>query len=197
MADSFYGESSQFIRKLALYNLAYVVAIRSNHGVWLPDNQSVRANNWCKFERRFSNQKSEIRYIREIVYGKKRAITYWEITTDPETLPENSTMFVMTNLQGNLKKTLGNLYGLRTWVEYGFRQCKQELGWTDYRLTNFQHIERWWEIIFCVYTMISLNTPAFLDLNKSRQIEIEVQKNSAIDFSNHQLWNHENGWKNT
>ena len=54
-------------------------------------------------------------------------ITYWEITTDPETMPENSTSFVMTNLQGNLKKTLGDLYGLRTWVEYGFRQCKQEL----------------------------------------------------------------------
>jgi SRSO17 transposase len=197
LADSFYGESSQFIRKLALYNLAYVVAIRSNHGVWLPATQSVRANKWCKFERRFSNQKSENRYIREIVYGKKRAITYWEITTDPETRPENSTTFVMTNLQGNLKKTLGDLYGLRTWVEYGFRQCKQELGWTDYRLTNFQHIERWWEIIFCVYTMISLNTPAFLDLNKSRQIEMEVQKNSAVDFSNHQLWNPENGWKNT
>jgi SRSO17 transposase len=49
----------------------------------------------------------------------------------------------MTNLQGNLKKTLGDLYGLRTWVEYGFRQCKQELGWTDYRFTNFQYIERW------------------------------------------------------
>jgi SRSO17 transposase len=152
LADSFSGESSQFIRKIALYNLAYVVAIRSNHGVWLPANQSVRANKWCKFERTFSNQKSEIRYIREIVYGKKRAISYWEITTDPETLPENSTTFVMTNLQGNLKKILGDLYGLRTWVEYGFRQCKQELGWTDYRLTNFQHIERWWEIIFCVYT---------------------------------------------
>ena len=59
-------------------------------------------------------------------------------------MPENSTTFVMTNLQGNIKKKLGDLYGLRTWVEYGFRQCKQELGWTDYRFTNFQHIERWW-----------------------------------------------------
>jgi SRSO17 transposase len=56
-------------------------------------------------------------------------------------MPENSTSFVMTNLQGNLKKTLGDLYGLRTWVEYAFRQCKQELGWADYRFTNFQHID--------------------------------------------------------
>ncbi|MCC5602229.1 IS701 family transposase [Nostoc favosum] len=200
LADSLYSESSEFIKKLNEYELAYVVAIRSNHGVWLPANQSVRANKWCKFERTFSNQKTEIRYIREIIYGKKRAITYWEITTDPETMPENSTSFVMTNLQGNLKKTLGDLYGLRTWVEYGFRQCKQELGWTDYRLTNFQHIERWWEIIFCVYTMISLNSPALLALNQSLQIETEVTGTSCancVDFSHHQQWNHDSGWKNT
>ncbi|MFN6456059.1 MAG: IS701 family transposase [Nostoc sp. EfeVER01] len=197
LADSLYGESSQFIRKLAECKLDYVVAIRSNHGVWLPVGQRVRANKWCKFERIFSNQKSEIRYIREIIYGKKRAITYWEITTDPETMPENSTTFVMTNLQGNLKKALGDLYGLRTWVEYGFRQCKQELGWTNYRFTNFQHIERWWEIIFCVYTMISLNSSALLGLNISRKIEPELQENSDADFSNHQQWNHESGWKNT
>ncbi|WP_442946929.1 IS701 family transposase [Nostoc sp. CMAA1605] len=197
LADSLYGESSQFIRKIAEYNLGYVVSIRSNHGVWLPSWQSVRANKWCKFKRTFSNQKSETGYIREIIYGKKRAITYWEITTDPETMPENSTSFVMTNLQGNLKKTLGDLYGLRTWVEYGFRQCKQELGWTDYRFTNFQHIERWWEIIFSVYTMISLNSPAFLGLHKPCQFETETPENKDVDFSNHPQWNHESGWKNT
>ena len=211
LADSLYGEqvcrteasvpatlreSSQFIQKLVEYKLDYVVAIRSNHAVWLPASQNVRANKWCKFERTFSNQKSETRYIREIVYGKKKAITYWEITTDPETLPENSTTFVMTNLQGNLKKNLGNIYGLRTWVEYGFRQCKQELGWTDYRFTNSQDIERWWEIIFCVYTMISLNSPAFLSLNQSAQISPEVKEDNSTNFSNHQQWNPENGWKN-
>jgi len=197
LADSLYGESSEFIRKLAAYNLAYVVAIRNNHGVWLPTNQRVRANKWCKFTRTFSNQKSETRYIREIIYGKRRDITYWELTTDPETMPENSTSFVMTNIQGKLKKILGDLYGLRTWVEYGFRQCKQELGWTDYRFTNFQHIERWWEIIFCVYTMISLNSPGFLSFNKSAEIPPSIPENSAIDFLRHQQWNHQAGWKNT
>jgi len=197
LADSLYGESSQFLSKLAEYNLGFVVAIRSNHGVWLPANQNVRANKWSPFERRFSNRKSEIRYIREIIYGKKRAITYWEVTTDPETMPENSTSFVMTNLQGNLKKTLGDLYGLRTWIEYGFRQCKQELGWTDYRFTNFQHIEKWWEIIFSVYTMISLNSQAFLSSNQSHLIKPEIKENSSVNFSNHQQWNHQIGWKNT
>jgi len=115
-------------------------------------------------------------------------------------MPENSTSFVMTNLQGNLKKTLGDLYGMRTWdeccgressppqtlVEYGFRSCKQELGWTDYRFTHFKDIERWWEIIFCVYTMISLNSPAFLALNQPQQNPTERQKSKSVDFSNHQ-----------
>ena len=66
-------------------------------------------------------------------------------------MPENGTSFVMTNLKGNLKKILGDLYGLRTWGEYAFRQCKQELGWTDYRFTKFKDIEKWWEMIVCVH----------------------------------------------
>ena len=169
---------------------------RCNHAVWMPSKQTVRANKWHKFERTFSNQKSEIRYIREIIYGKKRAVTYWEVTTDPETMPENSTSFVMTNIQGQVKKTLGNLYGLRTWVEYGFRQCKQELGWTDYRFTNFKDIEKWWEIIFCVYTMVSLNSQSFFFLNQQHTSKVKNQKN-AVDFSMHQQWNCANGWKNT
>jgi SRSO17 transposase len=195
LADSFYGESSSFIRTLDKFEIPWIVAIRTNHGVWMPINQSVRANKWHKFTRIFSNQISETRYIREIIFGKRSTRSYWEITTDPETKPENSTSFVMTNLQGNIKKTLGNLYGLRTWVEYGFRQCKQELGWTDYRFTNFQDIEKWWEIIFCVYWMISLNSPAFLSLNQPRSTDAEI-KNTTTDFSIHQQWNHKVGWKN-
>jgi SRSO17 transposase len=195
LSDSLYGESSQFIRALEEHKLHYVVAIRSNHAVWMPCGQKVRANKWCKFERTFSNEKSETRYIREIIYGKKGRVTYWEVTTDPETMPENSTSFVMTNIQGKVKKILGNLYGLRTWVEYGFRQCKQELGWTDYRFTNFKDIQKWWEIIFSVYTMVSLNSQAFLSLNQQTS-EVDI-KNNYVDFSVHEQWDCGIGWKNT
>jgi SRSO17 transposase len=87
----------------------------------LPQKQGVRANKWWKFESRLSNQKLQSRYIREIISGKKRAITNLEITTDPETMPDNSPTFVITNLQGKLKTTLGDLYGLRTSVKYGVR----------------------------------------------------------------------------
>ena len=63
LADSLYGEASSFIRTLEQYNLPWVVAIRSNRGVWLSYEQRVRANKWCKFKRIFSSQKSETRYM--------------------------------------------------------------------------------------------------------------------------------------
>lgn len=47
LVDSLYGESSQFIQKITKFKLAYVVAIRTNHEVWLPATQSVRALKWC------------------------------------------------------------------------------------------------------------------------------------------------------
>jgi SRSO17 transposase len=154
----------------------------------------VRANKWSQFEKVFSNQTTEIRYIREIIFGKRHQRTYWEITTDPETLPENSTSFVMTNLLGKsnqIKKILGNLYGLRTWVEYGFRQCKQELGWTDYRFTKFEQIERWWEIIMSTYLMISLNSKIIENFNQS-QLSSDSEPTA---FSKHQQWDLAGGWK--
>ena len=202
LADSLYGEASSFIRTLDKHSLPWVLAIRSNHGVWLSSEQKVRANKWCKFERTFSDQKSEFRYIREIVYGKRNKRTYWETTTDPETMPPNSTSFVMTNIQvsrSKMKKTLGNLYGLRTWVEYGFRQCKQELGWTNYRFTNFQDINKWWEIIFSVYWMISSHSKVFYDLNKSLALSNSEPRveDSISDFTLHQQWSNKGGWKTT
>jgi len=47
----------------------------------------------------------------------------------------------MTNLPGDVQKSVGNTYGLRTWIEYGFKQVKDELGWADYRLTSYEEIE--------------------------------------------------------
>jgi SRSO17 transposase len=72
LADSLYGESSEFIEVLKRHQLFYIVAIRSNHGVWLPQGQRVRANKWCQFTRTFSDGNTETRWIREIVYGKRR-----------------------------------------------------------------------------------------------------------------------------
>ena len=124
LADSLSGECHPFMRMLEQFGLKFVVAIRSNHGVWMPREQRIRCTRWKAFERIFSNGKSEVRYLQETIFGKRRTLDYWTITTDPLNLPENSTWFVMSNLPKALDKAVGNLYGLRTWVESGFKQCK-------------------------------------------------------------------------
>jgi len=96
--------------------------------VWLPLGQTVRCNRWRKFDRIFSDKTQEVRYVREIIFGKKRSRRFWEITTDPETMPENSTWYVMTEIPGLKYKDVGNLYGCRNWVQYGLNQSKNELG---------------------------------------------------------------------
>jgi len=123
LADSLYGESGcGFVNVLYELKLNFVVAIRSNHAVWLPREQTVRCNRWRKFERVFSNGKTELRYIREIIYGKRRAQQYWQLATDPETLPKNATWCVLTHIPNLKYHQVGNLYGLRNWVEYGLKQ---------------------------------------------------------------------------
>ena len=196
LADSLYGEASTLINALRQNNLDFIVSIRKDHGVWMPSSQTIRANKWYKFKRIFSDGKKEDRYIREIIYGLRREITYWQITTNTETMPENSTSFVMTNIQKTRtqqKKTMGNLYGQRTWVEYGFRQCKQELGWTDYRLTKGEDIEKWWEIINSVYWMISLKTKPITDLINQKKI-VETQDKKIFITED---WRDFSSWKNT
>ena len=48
--------------------------------------------------------------FREIIYGKKRALRYWKITTDIDTIPEKPTWYVMTQIREVLAKKGDNLY---------------------------------------------------------------------------------------
>lgn len=122
LADSLYGESgTNFISVLDEMNLNYIVAIRSNHSVELLHLE------WQRFKRVFSDLGSENRYIREIIHGKRGEKRYWQITTDIEKLPSNTTWYVMSNYPDINKRDVGNFYGLRTWVEYGLKQSKNEL----------------------------------------------------------------------
>jgi hypothetical protein len=66
---------------------------------------------------------------REIVFSKARPIRYYEIsqTNSPTTNPLE-TWFVMTNLPKSWQLQLGKRYSLRGWIEYGFKQVKNEQG---------------------------------------------------------------------
>ncbi len=193
LADSVYGESETFIGILNRHPLKFVVAIRSNHSVLMGPGQRVSHTRWQKFNRLFSNGQSEVRYIREIIFGKRRTIRYWLLTTDKDKLPDNSTWFIMSNLPGAINKTVGNDYGLRTWVEYGFKQVKNYLGWADFRVTHYQQIERWWEVVSSAYLMVSLQ---FNESNSADNQASNQQQLDLIDkFSTHPWWSGGNGWK--
>ena len=54
--------------------------------------------------------------------------------TDRAVLPEISTWYLTTNLfaqQAPLAYVV-RLYGLRNWIEQGYKQMKNELGWADF-----------------------------------------------------------------
>jgi SRSO17 transposase len=141
LADRLYGESGDFISALMESGLRFVVAIRDNHTVWVQRGTRQRQTRWRSFERVFSDGTTQTRYVSETVFGKRTPVRYFRLTTDPITLPKDTTYLVMTNLTGNVRHTLGNSYGLRTWIEYGFKHIKNELGWADYRLTDYAAIE--------------------------------------------------------
>jgi SRSO17 transposase len=194
LADSEYGESEEnFVSILNQEKLNFVLAIRSNHGVWLPSWQRVRYNKWRNFERVFSTGKTEERYIREIIFGKKREIRYWQVTNNKETLPKNSTWYIMTKLPKVKYQEVGNLYGLRNWVEYGLKQSKNELGWADFRVTDYSRIEKWWEIVMSAYLMVSLQSEQF---NQPGKANLDLAKPAKEEIKKHPWWDEGKGWKN-
>jgi len=195
LADSLYGESDcNFLSVLYELKLNFVVAIRSNHSVWLPQGQKVRHNKWRAYDRIFSDGKQEKRYIREVIFGQRLQIQYWQLTTDPETLPKNSTWYVMTKVPGITYQEVGNLYGLINWVEYGLKQSKNELGWADFRVTDYPQISKWWEIVMSAYLMVSLHSQA---LNNTPPQGMDQPTDPVVaKFKEHEWWNKGQGWKN-
>ena len=187
LADSLYGEAkTNFVNVLDELKLPYILAIRSNHAVWLPEEQEVFPEPWECFERTFSNGTTETRYRQEIIYGKRHRKRYWLLTTDPQTLPENSTSYVMAVAPEIKLNEIGDHYGFRTWIEYGLKQSKDALGWADFRVTHYEQIEKWWEMVMSAFLMVSLFADAFNDT-----CPLSHQR-----FAPHPWWDNQGGWKN-
>jgi hypothetical protein len=75
------------------------------------------------------------------------------ITADRHTLPELSTWYLTTNLpveQAPLAE-VARLYGLRNWIEQGYKQMKDELGWADFMVRSDRAIRRHWTLVCCAF----------------------------------------------
>ncbi len=80
---------------------------------------------------------------------------------------------------------IGNCYGFRTWIEYGLKQSKDALGWADFRMTHYEQIEKWWEMVMSAFLMVSLFAEPFNDSCPT----------AHQHFVRHPWWNNQSGWK--
>ncbi len=100
-------------------------------------------------------------------------------------MPDNSTTFVLVAAPAVKLSEIGNSYGFRTWIEYGLKQAKDVLGWADFRMTSYQQIEKWWEMVMSAFLMVSLFADAFNDsCPLAHQHEVK-----------HPWWNNQSSWK--
>lgn len=207
LADSLYGESGDVIGVMTKLKLHFIVAIRSNHPVWLLPSERVRYNRWRAYQQELDHRQPEQRFIREIIFGKRGTIRYYQITkgsipvakgSTPDPDPKD-TWFIMTNLPGKIQLIVAQLYSLRTWIEYGFKQVKNELGWADFRLTDYASIERWWEFVFSSYLLVSLQANSFQAEVSTSHLCIEESspslQPSLAQFRQHPWWQPGTTWK--
>ena len=196
LADSLYGESGDVISVLEGLKLPFIVAIRSNHGVLVAPGQKVRYNRWRAYIQPLSHRQSETRYIREIIFGKARRIRYYEISkTDSPTTNPLDTWFVMTNLPKSWQLQLGKRYSLRGWIEYGFKQVKNELGWADFRVTDYISIDRWWEVVCSTYLLISWQASNFQIQSQNQTVKPSGNPTPIMPFEQHARWEAGITWK--
>lgn len=86
---------------------------------------------------------------------------YWQITTNKETILDDSTWLVMTKIPNLKYKDVGDIYKARSYEEQGFRNSKNELGWADFGLINYSDIQKWWELVMSAYLMVYLHHKTF------------------------------------
>lgn len=196
LADSLYGESRDLMGLLHQLKLPYIVAIRSNHSVLMPKDQRVRYTRWRAYDQPLAQHPNQRRYIREIIFGKRRTVRYYQITKGSTDKPEQAeSWFIMTNIPGDIILSVGSQYTLRSWIEYGFKQVKNELGWHDYRLTDYASIERWWELIFSAYLLVSLHAEQFKQHQASQGNDETHSQLHPLPFSKHCDWESGTTWK--
>jgi hypothetical protein len=118
--------------------------------------------------RRFRDGHEETWWAADLRYGPcgpDQPVRVVVATTDPATLPPLTTWYLATNLPRpgaphadeapfpppDLAEVV-RLYGPRNWVEQGYTQLKQELGWADFMVRADRAIRRHWHLVFCAFS---------------------------------------------
>jgi hypothetical protein len=123
---------------------------------------------WAAVVRRFRDGHRETWWaadLRLVGMAWDKHLRLVAVTTDPGRLPADSTWYLLTNLPhpdaphaatspftpADLTE-IARLYGLRTWVEQGYKHVKQELGWADWQVRSDRAIRRHWALVCCAFS---------------------------------------------
>jgi SRSO17 transposase len=183
VADSFYGEDRGVKRGLRELGVGYVLALKPSHAWWHPVRaigsfqEAARAGRWksgerpgawIKVTRTFRDGSSQQWWALEVItgpYGPHKQERVVIATTDPLTLPDLTTLYLVTNLpapaspraaesslaEASLEEVV-RLYGLRMWVEQSYKQVKHTLGWSQYQVRSDRAIRRHWQLVCCAFS---------------------------------------------
>jgi SRSO17 transposase len=123
---------------------------------------------WQPVVRRFHDGHTERWWAADLRLGLWQpdgAIRFVVATTDPKALPDRSTWYLVTNRPrpggpqvaqcplspADLAEVV-RCYGLRTWVEQGYKQVKNELGWADFQVRSDTAIRRHLTLVCCAFS---------------------------------------------
>jgi len=178
VADCFYGDNTGFVEALGRAGVGFVLAVKPGKGIWAPDEEPHtpveaareldwggpgRPGPWRRVTRRFRDGHTETWWAADARLGgwgperRHRLVA----TTDPATLPKGSTWHLLTNLarpgarraqQAQLAEIVG-AYGLGNWVEQGYKQVKDELGWADFQVRSDRAIRRHWTLVGLAFSL--------------------------------------------
>jgi hypothetical protein len=178
VADCFYGDNPGFTDALVAAKVPFVLALKPRKGTWAPaeaahtpteaagelDWQGPRKpGRWRRIQRRFRDGHTETWWAADAQlggWGPDRRLRLVVATTDPARLPGHSSWYLLTNLprpatrraqQADLADIV-RLYGLRNWVEQGYKQVKGELGWADFQVRTDRAIRRHWTLVCCAFS---------------------------------------------
>jgi hypothetical protein len=124
---------------------------------------------WTPVTRRFRDGHTETWWAADAAlpaagWGPDRRLRLVVATTDPVTLPKLTTWYLVTNLARPERRRarasfppadlaeVVRLYGLRNWVEQGYKQVKGELGWADFQVRSDRAIRRHWQLVCCAFS---------------------------------------------
>lgn len=183
VADNFYGEDRTLRQGFRALKLGYVLALKPSHDWWhrvgTPGSlqevaqaagwkNAEHPGQWARITRTFRDGSTQDWWALEIVagpYGPDKTERAVVATTDPQTLPDLTTWYLVTNLpapascpvtqhqlaEACLEEVI-RLYGLRMWVEQSYKQVKHTLGWSQYQVRSDRAMRRHWQLVCCAFS---------------------------------------------